>query len=199
MKSLLVHGCYDIETFRVLEALGVRSFGFDMRPQSPNLVTFGELKKILSGRVLERAILVFENEKLSTIVSAVDLLRDSGTRLELEFRDSQSSQYYELTKLPFFWVWRPEGDWRNILELSNLKGIILPTKSRSSLMDAEFWDLLQKKSVEVYIHADSLAEAEALALDPELSLSLDLSRDIETSYRKVDLEKLRNHKLWSLQ
>jgi len=170
-----------------------------MRPQSPNLVTFGELKKILSGRVLERAILVFENEKLSTIVSAVDLLRDSGTRLELEFRDSQSSQYYELTKLPFFWVWRPEGDWRNILELSNLKGIILPTKSRSSLMDAEFWDLLQKKSVEVYIHADSLAEAEALALDPELSLSLDLSRDIETSYRKVDLEKLRNHKLWSLQ
>lgn len=199
MKSLLVHGCYDPETFRTLESLGVRDFGFDLRPRSPNLVTFSDLKKILKGRAIKRVVLVFENEKLSTIASAVDLLRDTGVKLELEFRDSQSSQYYSLTGLPFFWVWRPEGDWRGILDLSTLRGVILPTKFRSSLFNNEFWETLQKKSVEVYIHAETIKEAEELAMDPDLSLSFDLGSEVETSYRKVNLEKLRNHKLWSLQ
>lgn len=84
------------------------------------------------------------------------------------------------------------------MELPNLKGVILSTKDRESLFDAELWDLLQKRSLEVRIHAETLAEAEALAKDPELSLSLDLTGEIERSYRRVDLEKLRNHKLWSL-
>ena len=117
--------------------------------------------------------------------------------LELEFRDSQSSQYYALTGHPFFWFWRPEGDWRNILELPNLRGVILSTKDRGSLLEAEFWELLQENSLEVYIHAESLSEAETLARDPELSLSIDLSSEVETGYRRVDQEKLRNHKLWS--
>lgn len=197
MKSLLVHGCYDIETFRTLEALGVRDFGFDLRPKSLNLVTFNELKKILKGRALERVLLIFENEKLSTIESTVDLLRETGIRFELEFRDSQSSQYYGMTGLPFYWMWRPEGDWRGILELPSLRGIILPTKLRSSLVDAEFWELLQRKAVEVYIHAESISEAEKLAQDPDVSLSIDIGQEHEASYRKIDLEKLRNHKLWS--
>lgn len=197
MKSLLVHGCYDSETFRLLESFGVRAFGFDLRPSSPNLVTFGELKKILKGRALERVLLLFANEKLSTVESAIDLLKDSGVHIELEFRDSQSSQYYALTGHPFFWFWRPEGDWRNILELSNLKGVILSTNDRSSLLNGEFWEQLQGKSLEVYIHTETLSEAEALIGDPELSLSVDLTSEVETSYRRVDLEKLRNYKLWS--
>jgi hypothetical protein len=199
MKSLLVHGCYDLETFRILKAIGVRNFGFDMRPLSPNLVTFSELKKILNEKGIERGTLVFENEKLSTIASSVDILKEFGASLDLEFRDSQSSQYYSLTGLPFSWVWRPEGDWRNILELPNLNGIILPTRSRSTLLNVEFWETLQQKEIEVFIHADSFGEAQKLAQDPELCLSLDLGAEFETSYRKIDHNKLRNHKLWSLQ
>lgn len=197
MKSLLVHGCYDAQTLQTLEELGVRHFGFDLRPRSPNLVTFGELKKALKGRAIERSILIFENEKLPTVAGALDLLRDTGVRFELEFRDSQSAQYYALTNLPFYWVWRVEGDWRNILELPNLRGLILPLQSRESLMDREFWDLVDENEIEVFIHPESLERAQGLAADPELSLSVDLSSEVESAYRSVDQNKLRNFKLWT--
>lgn len=196
MKQLLINGCYDQQTFQTLTDLGITRFAFDLRARSPNLVTFAQLQefaKILSG---QEVVLIFENDRQTTIASSLDLLKGSVKCL-LEFRDYREADYYRMVSHPFLWMFNPEGDWKNILKVPALKGILLPIvfkEQYSSLPD--LWQGIEQRGLDVYLHAENFEIASAFVSQSELNLSVDMTDEVETNYRQVDQERLKHLKIW---
>ncbi len=197
MISFLIHGCYDSKTLDTLKNLGTNEIAFDLRVRSSNLVPFSELQKLLNSTTLQRVFLTFENDRKETILSYLDLLKNQPINFNLIFRDQLPTVYYQQFSTPFFWMFHPDGDWKGILRLTQLKGVILPVKWQATYQVLpELWDLIDKNNLEVYLHADNGEEALSLHLEKEMKLSLDLTSEVESSYRAVDQEKLKKMKIW---
>ncbi len=197
MNSLLIHGCYDSNTLDTLKHLGTKELAFDLRGRSANLVPFKDLQKLLKASRVERVFLTFENDRKETILSYLNLLKIESISFNLIFRDHLPTSFYQEFSTPFFWMFHPEGDWKGILKLSNLKGVILPVKWQSQYQSLpELWHLIDKRNIEVYLHAESCEEALSLNLEQDMKLSLDLTSEVESSYRSVDQEKLKKMKIW---
>lgn len=197
MKSLLVHGCYDLPTLQTLSSRGVRFFGFDLRARSQNLVTYQELRLLLNNlATTTEVVLVFENDLPTTIYSFLDLLKDLPQKFILEFRDYLGADFYKSLDHDFFWTFQPDVEWKSILSLARAKGILLPVKLQEHYQDAALWKTLDEKNLRIFLHTETLAEAARFAGTEGIELSLDLGRDVEISFRQVDQDKLRNDKFW---
>lgn len=197
MKGLLVHGCYDILTLKNLLGLGVSEFAFDLRARSPNLIPFHHLQKILPDLKNSKVVLMFENDKDTTVLSFLNILEKTHTNFILEFRDFQIASYYEALRKPFYWTFNPLGDWRSILATTPIKGVILPLKFQTEYQHLpEMWKMIEDKNLEIYLHAESFDEANFFQNKKDIMLSLDLGLEIESGFRLVDQEKLRKQKFW---
>lgn len=197
MNSLLIHGCYDSKTLDTLKNLGTKEIAFDLRGRSANLVPFKDLQALLQSSSLERVFLTFENDRKETILSYLNLLKNHPIQFNLIFRDHRAAEFYQDVSAPFFWMFNPEGDWKGILDLPNIKGVILPVKWQNIYQTLPgLWDLIDRKHLEVYLHAENCEEALSLNLQREINLSVDLTSEVETSYRSVDQEKLKKMKIW---
>lgn len=197
MKGLLVHGCYDQATFRTLESLGVEQFAFDLRARSTQLVTFKALNEILSGTHLGKFVLIFADDSKETVLSFLDLLKGSGKSFLLEFRDKRSAEFYESIGRPFLWYFSPEGDWKKILSSRNCEGIILPLGYQSLYHDLpHLWTLLEERELPIYLHAENFGETSFFDGKDDILGSVDLSDEVQVSYRNVDQLRLRTMKLW---
>ena len=196
MNSLLIHGCYDPITLKALKELGVKDFAFDLRAKSLNLIPFKILDSLIT-QVEGRVFLVFENDRHSTITSTLDLLKQTGKSFTLIFRDLGTFDYYQEVEVPFFWMFHPAGDWRTILTAKNLQGLFLPLKWQDDYQKyPELWKFIEKRHLEVYLHAENFEEALIPDLDLGLNLSIDLSSEVEAEYRLVDQKKLKEMKIW---
>jgi hypothetical protein len=197
MNSLLIHGCYDSKTLETLKNLGTKELAFDLRGRSSNLIPFRELTSLLKNLSTERIFLTFENDQKETIHSFLNLLKNEPFVFTLIFRDHQSVQFYKNLGLDFYWMFDAEGDWRAILSLPNAKGVLLPIKAQTHYQKlSAMWDLIEEKNLDVYLHADSFEQTLFMNLAQEIKLSLDLTKEIEQSYRNVDQEKLGHMKIW---
>lgn len=197
MKGLLVHGCYDQATFRTLEALGVEQFAFDLRARSTHLITFKTLNEILVSSNISRPVLVFSDDSKETILSFLDLLKGSRKSFLLEFRDQRPAEFYESIGLPYLWYFSPEADWKKIISSPNCEGIILPLGHKSLYHDLpHLWTLLEEKEMPTYLHAETFEEASFFEGKDDILASLDLSDEVQISYRNIDQLRLRTMKLW---
>jgi hypothetical protein len=197
MKSLLIHGCYDSKTLETLKTSGTKDFAFDLRGRSPNLIPFRDLSQLLKQLSGERIFLTFENDRLETVNSYLSLLKNESFTFTLIFRDYQDISFYHGLSAPFFWMYHPQGDWQSLLMLPKLKGILLPVKWQSHYQDLPgFWELIDRRNIEVFLHAESFAETAVLNLGEEINLSLDLTPEVEIGFRHVDQEKLKKMKIW---
>lgn len=197
MKGLLVHGCFDSLTFSTLLSLGVESFAFDLRARSVNLIPFRTLLELVQQTKLPETILVFGNDTRETILSSLDMLKGNQANLLLEFRDNQSARFYESLGVPFFWYFRPDGDWMNILKSENCRGVLLPLSHQNLYQSLpHLWTLIEENHLRVYLHADNFSEASFFEGHQNILASVDLVGDVQTSYRNVDQGKLRTLKLW---
>lgn len=197
MSSLLIHGCYDLKTLETLKDHGIKKIAFDLRPRSSSLVTFRDISKLLSQLTTEQVFLTFAEDKKETVLSYLNLLRNEPFTFTLIFRDAQSAEFYREVNLPFYWMFNPEGDWKNILKLSNAKGVLLPLKYQAIYQRLpDLWDLIDEQNLDVYLHADTFEETLFLNLGQEIKVSVDLTTEIESAYRSVDQEKLKKMKIW---
>lgn len=197
MKGLLVHGCYDQSTFQTLSNLGVENFAFDLRGRSHNLITFKNLKEILDLSRFENQVLIFEDDSQETILSFLDLLKTTGKKFTLEFRGTRDLAFYVSLGKPFLWYFRPEGEWEKILETRLCEGIILPLKYQSLYQDLpHLWTLIEQRDLPIWLHAENFGEAEFFENKKSIQPSIDLSAEIQISYRSVDQTRLSTMKLW---
>ena len=197
MNSLIVHGCYDSQTLRTLIDIGIKEFAFDLRGRSPNLIPFKDLNSLVGLLPSKRVFLTCENDRRETILSFLNLLKVHPVDFTLIFRDQQEASYYHGLGTPFLWMFHPTSDWRAILSVPELKGVLLPVKWQSHYQNLpELWRIIDGKNLEVFLHADNFDEASELKLQDELNFSLDLGPEIESSYRNVDQAKLKNMKVW---
>lgn len=197
MNSLLVHGCYDSKTLETLKNLGTKELAFDLRGRSSNLITFKELNVLLSKLSTERVFLTFGDDRIETIKSFLNLLKNEPFTFTLIFRDHLNYEFYKELGLPFYWMFHPEGDWKSILALPNAKGVLLPIKLQTHYQRIhELWDVIDQRNLDVYLHADTFEETSFLNLGQEIKLSLDLSPEVEKSFRHVDQDKLKTMKIW---
>lgn len=198
MTRPLIHGLYDQNTLTTLKSKVSCDFAFDLRAKSTNLVPFHQLQHLLKDLQTERVYLTFENDRLETIQSSLDLLKNLPIKFTLVFRDREIPEFYENLNLPYMWMFHPEGDWQRILNTDSVKGVLLPIKWQKFYQNnSTLWNLMEFRNLDVYIHAESFEEAMSLEFGPELKLSLDLTSEIESGYRKVDQEKLKKMKIWS--
>ena len=197
MKRLLIHGCYDNQTLDTLKDTGVQNFAFDLRGRSTSMVPFKDLQNLLIKLNTEKVFLTFENDKKETIHSFLDLLNNQSFNFTLIFRDFREASFYHELGLPFYWMFNPEGKWEEIIELPNLKGILLPLKFQLLYHKLpELWDVIDSRNLDIFLHAETFEETSFINLSEEIKLSIDMSAEVEKSYRNVDHEKLKNLKIW---
>lgn len=197
MKSFLIHGLYDLKTLETLESLGIKRFAFDLRARSANLIPYHHLIPILKRLQSEKAFLVFENDSETTVRSFLNLLKEQSQKFTLIFRDQQLPRFYHDLEHSFFWTFHPEGDWRTILCLDNITGVLLPLKWQNSYQEnPEMWDIIEARNLEVYIHAESFEEAKVFQDQEGIKLSIELSPEVESGFRKIDQDKLKRMKIW---
>lgn len=197
MKGTLVHGCYDPTTFATLQSLGIEAFAFDLRVRSANLVPYRILRDMLTSYRGEEIVLIFGEDSPSTVRSFLDLLKDTGKKLTLEFRDTQAPEYYQNLRQDFYWYFDPRGEWRRILAIPHCQGVILPLRYRELYRDLpELWAMIEDNSLSLWLHAETFAEAEFFDGTHTAPASIDLSTDVHHAYRSVDQAGLRSQKLW---
>lgn len=193
MMNLVIHGVYDLKTLNSLRELGVNFFSMDLRGKSPNLVTFKELNFILdqlqSG---EKVYLTFENEKAEVVYSFIDLLNNKRPDFEIIFRDHQEITFYRKFKRNFFWMLNPYVDWKSMLLLENLKGILLPLKFQDQYLKmSELWAIAERRKLDVYLFAENFEQSQLIEITNTLKLVIDMTAEVELSYRNVDQLKLK--------
>jgi hypothetical protein len=198
MKSIIVHGCYDQETFSTLKHLGIKKLGFDLRVRSAQFIKTRDLTMIMNQLQEEEAFFVFEDESLPVIESYLDIMKGFSSKITLELRDNKNFRFYQSLKRDFLWMFRADGDWRNILSCQNLKGVILPLEHKEFYhSSSELWTMIDELGLEVYLHSKNTSELLSYEV-PEIFMSYDLGSDVETSYRSVNQQNLKNLKIWDL-
>jgi hypothetical protein len=197
MNSLLIHGCYDSATLNSLKELGVKKLAFDLRGRSLNMIPYRQLVSLLRNLSTEQIFLTFENDKIETIHSYLNLLKNEPFSFTLIFRDNRPAEFYQKVDAPYYWMFQPESDWKSILSESRAKGVILPIKYQTHYQRLpKLWDLIDEKNLDVYLHADNFEQSLFMNLGQEINISLDLTPEVETSYRNIDQEKLKKMKIW---
>ncbi len=188
---MLVNGIYDESTLETLVAKGVVNFGFDLRAKSTNLIPFHKLNQMLLNLKDKNIFLQFENDRETTVLSFLNLLESHQRSFNLLFRDAQDPIYYEKLKQPFYWMFDPAADYQAMLALSGIKGLFLPLKWLDDYQNIpNLWEMIENRGLEVFLHADNFAEIGRVVSLDEVSLSVDLSREVEKAYRSVDQERL---------
>lgn len=190
--NLLVHGVYDVQTLQTILDLGIHNIGFDLRGKSPNLIPFTQLTALLSKLSGRDVHLVFEDDKETTVLSFLNLLKDQKATLVLEFRDAKSAEYYQSINHPFSWMFNPEAPWKEILKSEKIKSILLPLKWQETYKKLpELWDIIERRHLKVYLHVSHVSELHSLLPQRGVVCSVDLGREVESGFRKVDQEKLK--------
>jgi hypothetical protein len=192
MKNLLINGCFELDTLKYLTSLGYDHFAFDLRGTSPSLVTFDDLKKCLQFLSSSRVDLIFADEPLAMIESYLDLLKTFPHEFRVQFRSFKLNSSMKKITTPFVWKFENDSNWSEILMSPMITGIILPIGFRDcySKLDG-FWDIIDRRNLEVFIHADNLDDFSSIILNDDLLLSFDLYPSMEKSYRMVDTHKLK--------
>lgn len=195
MNRLLIHGVFHLSTLHILKNMGVRDVSFDIRPQSLNFVPTKDLK-LLIDNAFDRSFLTFADEKIETIKSYLNLLGDRPN-LRLIIRDNVNYSFFRNLNEPFFWMFDPAGDWRAILSLDYAQGILLPLKFQNIYKNmADLWHLIEEKKLDVFIHTSSFEEARFINLNENVQISIDMTSEVESSYRQVDEGKLKSLMIW---
>lgn len=195
MNSLLIHGVYDAKTLGTLKDKGIKEISFDLRGRSPNLITWSCLQDILKTLTTQEVFLTFGDDKKETIKSFLNLLNGD---FKLIFRDNQEAEFYQSIGSKFYWMYSPSGDWKNILSSSNCLGILLPLKFEREYKNLPaMWTLMEEKNLDVYLHAETFEETIFIKNASDVKLSIDLSAEVESSYRMVDQNKLSRLRIWS--
>ena len=195
--ELLIHGVFDAPTLKTLHALHVPRIGFDLRGKSLNLIPFHVLKSLIPSFKAQKYSLIFENDKAETVISFLSLLGTEKNKFELEFRDTQHVSFYASIKHPFQWFFNPEGDWENILTLPQLQALVLPVKFNQIYQNLpKLWQMIQDRNLPIILHVESFAELELYVDEKDLTVSVDLGKDMEICFRQVDQFRLMNLSIW---
>jgi hypothetical protein len=198
--DLIIHGTYDLSTLQTLQSLGVTQFGFDLRPLSPNLIPFHTLQQLIAQLDNCRGQLIFENDKDTTISSFLSLLEEDKNKFTLSFRDQMTAHFYDSFNHPFNWMFHPQGQWSEILKASNLQALILPLRYRALYENLpDLWEQIHQRLLPVVIHVDSFSDLGLYVREKNLTLSVDLQREMESGFRKMDLIRLQNLSIWRPQ
>jgi hypothetical protein len=195
--DLLIHGVFDATTLKTLQSLHVPQLGFDLRGKSLNLIPFHVLKSLIPSLKNQKSYLTFENDKATTVISFLSLLGEEKNKFELEFRDTQHVSYYASINHPFTWFFNPEGDWENILTLPHLKSLVLPVKFKEIYQNLpKLWHMVQARNLQVILHVESFSDLELYLQEKDLTLSVDLGKEMEIGFRQIDQFRLMNLSIW---
>jgi len=195
--DLLIHGVFDANTLKTLQSLHVPQLGFDLRGKSLNLIPFHVLKSLIPSLKNQKTYLTFENDKAATVISFLSLLGEEKNKFELEFRDTQHVSYYASIHHPFTWFFNSEGDWENILTLPHLKALVLPVKFKEIYQNLpKLWHMIQARNLQVILHVESFSDLELYVQEKDLTLSVDLGKEMEIGFRQIDQFRLMNLSIW---
>jgi hypothetical protein len=75
--------------------------------------------------------------------------------------------------------------------------MILPLKYQTLYQDLpHLWNLIDEKEIPIWLHAENFSEATFFEDKKSIQPSLDLTSEIQLSYRSIDQTRLSTMKLW---
>lgn len=195
MGTLILNGVYDLNLLQQERSPDVK-WGMDFRARSPQFISFESFKNFsqqLSEK--EKMMIIFEEELASTVFSFVDLIKKENPKAQwcLQFRDHRPVSYYQQFETPFSWKFNHQAEWKEILGLQNLESLLLPVSEAAYLTD-DFWQRIDARGLDVHLHFDSFQDLFKFKnLNSGLTISIDLTNDVETSYRHPNLIMIHNY------
>jgi hypothetical protein len=60
----------------------------------------------------------------------------------------------------------------------------------------KLWEMVENRRLEIFIHADSFSEIGKIATLDDVTLSVDLGFEVESSYRSIDQDRLKKMRIW---
>ena len=83
--------------------------------------------------------------------------------------------------------------------MPQLRTIVLPVKYEYAYQNLpKFWDMVQYRNLQVIVHVETFKDLELYVQEKNLILSVDLGRDFESSFRKIDQSRLSNLRIWRI-
>ena len=207
MKSLRITGVYDSNIVHQLKKQDVTDIGFDIRPRSFNFIQLAGIEKILKELATSKLnfYLRFDNDKEFVVKEIVDKVSRfgpiPGENLWVEYWGDEDLEYCKRIGLPFFKLLKDRSytDWLNA-EL--MTGLVLDETYINTLgVQSDVYVFLSElfnnagsaKKIDLSLDWGSEISRSLLEFYPFNNLCFHLNSQVETSYRNVNLQLIKQH------
>lgn len=203
-----MRGVYDLNLFNYLKRVGVKQFGFDLRPASFNFTPMRTIIEMLesSAQAEDKYFFMFGNEKDFVIEQLVNHVRKKSNLKEenicLEFTDATDLSKLSTFGIPFLWRFRTDVDFRKMTNSPLLKGISVSHADLISWRDSgelynyikELGDLMRPDQwIDLRLDwGDNISESLLDFLKIE-TYSYEIDAQVEDSYRKINMGLVSSH------
>jgi hypothetical protein len=204
-RQIKIEDIYSQDTLNLLFKNKIKIFGFDFRPKSLNFLQEYKLLEFIKNNDFSNCdiFLKFGVEKDFVIKKILNDVKDicpQKERVVLDFLEVTTFEYYESFVNNFICSYREE-DFNKYLNSNYFKGFIIDYKELEIIHDTRPDDfqvliknlaLLKEKSKSFSVRIEWNENLSFLILD-QIGLefiSLRVDRQVESSYRKIDEQKL---------
>ena len=204
--EIKINGVYSKEIVSFLKGLGIRNFGFDLRPTSFNFIQLHVIKDIVKENKDVIFTFLFNNEKDFVVKELVNfaceddhLIKDN---LLLEFTDIQDIDDCEAFEMNYIWHF---SDLTNYRKMKNSKYLRVISLSQLLLNDyqerQELFSFIKELNelkptnnlLDLRIDwTEAPGESIIDFIKPEL-LTLEIDTSVETSYRNLNNQLVQTH------
>lgn len=206
--SVKLRGVYDLELFRYLKQIGVKHFGFDLRPTSFNFTPTRKIVEMLesAGDTGDKCFFMFGDEKDFVVEQlTAQIRRKTALRRAncfLEFTDAKDVKACARFGHPFIWRFQNGADYRKIPEVDLLAGISVSYEYLEELRESNqlypfILELGALKRADQYIDLrldwnDHLSENVTGFLQAE-TFSYEVGPKVENGYRHINMGLVGSH------
>ncbi|MCY4523731.1 MAG: hypothetical protein OXB84_03220 [Halobacteriovoraceae bacterium] len=210
-REIRIDGVYDEKTILGLKDIPVRNINFDFRPKSFNFLQHYRFMQILEKiyNTTQRYFLHFNNESNNMIfkfLNDLDKRYQMSDNFILEFSDHQRLDFYQQFDHPFFWHYRPEKIFDELLEIPQFKGLVLPHSFLTGLHEQGKLNNFTRNFHQLFYGKKKTSIELALSLEwnadifPSLfdlfefdMICFTINNQVEHGYRQINVDLLRKH------
>jgi hypothetical protein len=206
--EIKINGVYSYDVMLLLKSMGVKNFGFDLRPKSFNFIQLHALKDIIekSDTGKETYSFLFSNEKDFVIDQLIKQIesetRISKDRILLEFTDVHDIGDCEKFNLNYVWHFDESSNYRKLASAEYLRVLSISQKKLEHYQNqGQVFEFIKEINelrgentlLDLRLNWDeSIIESINDFYLPKI-FTLEINQLVESSYRNINQSLLQDH------
>lgn len=199
--QLKIGGIYDQRTLTFLLEKGINFFELDFRPRSFNFIQKHVVSDLLTRlQAMGNIHLHFANEADFMVNDILELVKANTKNYALVFSDFQTKAYYESFNTPFYWHFRSDVSYKDILSSKLCAGVVFDLEFLEDLLHkgsfekfiTNFYTTTQgfDKEISIKLNWSKYPPAQIMESLSIQRLEMDINNLVEICYRNVDYNKM---------